>query len=68
MSPDQTYFDPMTDKRIDGQDALRRYIAPFTGKIKIERIEMIDPKVRHPDLAGLFLVVDEIRMSRKIFA
>jgi len=46
MAPDETYFDPMTDKRIDGQDALRRYIAPFTGKIKIERIEMIDPKVQ----------------------
>jgi len=54
MSPDETYFDPMTDKRIDGQDALRRYIAPFAGKIKIERIEMIDPKVQQSgDIAVL---------------
>src|SRR5262245_24335924 len=54
MSPDETYFDPSVDKRIDGQAALKQYIAPFTGKIKIERMEMIDPKVqRNGDLAVL---------------
>jgi len=54
MSPDQTYFDPMTEKRIDGQGALKKYIAPFTGKISIERLEMVDPKVqRVGDLAVL---------------
>ena len=54
MAPDQTYFDPMIDKRIDGLDALKKYIAPFTGKISIERVEMIDPKVqRIGDLAVL---------------
>jgi ketosteroid isomerase-like protein len=54
MGPEQTYFDPMTDKRIDGQEALKRYIAPFTGKISIERVEMINPKVqRVGDLAVL---------------
>jgi uncharacterized protein (TIGR02246 family) len=60
MSPDQTYFDPMTDKRIDGQTALRQYIAPFTGKIRIERMEMIDPKVQqNGDIAVLtFNLVD----------
>ena len=60
MAFDQTYFDPMTDKRIDGQDALKKYIAPFAGKIKIERVEMIDPKVqRSGDLAVLtFNLVD----------
>ena len=42
MASDQTYFDPMTEKRIDGQAALKQYIAPFAGKIKIERVEMID--------------------------
>lgn len=46
MAAEQTYFDPMTDKRIDGQEALKKYIAPFTGKISIERVEMIDPKVQ----------------------
>ena len=50
----------MTAKRIDGQEALKRYIAPFTGKIKIEKVEMIDPKVqRSGDLAVLtFNLVD----------
>lgn len=54
MAADQTYFDPTTDKRIDGREALKKYIAPFTGKISIERVEMIDPKVqRVGDLAVL---------------
>jgi hypothetical protein len=44
MAPDLTYFDPMTAKRIDRQDALRRHFAPFWGKIKIEKAEMIEPK------------------------
>src|SRR5216117_2953682 len=60
MSPGETYFDPMTDKRIDGQMALKQYIAPFTGKIKIERVDMIDPKVQQSgDVAVLtFNLVD----------
>ena len=54
MAPDQTYFDPTTAKRIDGQDALKLLFAPFAGKIKIEKVEMIDPKVqRSGDLAVL---------------
>jgi ketosteroid isomerase-like protein len=54
MATDQTYFDPITTKRIDGQQALKQFIAPFAGKIKIERVEMIDPKVqRRGDLAVL---------------
>ena len=53
MASDLTYFDPMTAKRIDGQDALKKHIAPFTGKIKIEKVEIIDPKVqRSGDLAS----------------
>jgi uncharacterized protein (TIGR02246 family) len=54
MATDQTYFDPLTAQRIDGQDALRRHIEPFTGKIKIDKIDMINPKVqRLGDLAVL---------------
>jgi len=50
----------MTEKRIDGQADLKQYIAPFTGKIKIERVEMVDPKVqRSGDMAVLtFNLVD----------
>src|SRR5215831_7217144 len=60
MASDQTYFDPLTEKRIDGQAALKQYIAPFTGKIKIERVQMIDPKVQqNGDIAVLtFNLVD----------
>ena len=60
MGPDETYFDPMTEKRIDGQSALKQYIAPFNGKIKIERVEMIDPRVQQSgDVAVLsFNLVD----------
>src|SRR6266513_1108026 len=46
MASGQTYFDPMTEKRLDGQSDLKQYMAPFTGKIRIERLEMIDPKVQ----------------------
>ena len=60
MASEETYFDPMTEKRIDGLADLKRYIAPFTGKIKIERVEMIDPKVqRSGDMAVLtFNLID----------
>ena len=60
MASDQTYFDPMTEKRIDGQEHLKQHIAPFTGKIKIERVEMIDPKVQQSgDIAVLtFNLID----------
>lgn len=60
MASDLTYFDPMTAKRIDGQDALKKHIAPFSGKIKIEKVEIVDPKVqRSGDLAVLtFNLVD----------
>ena len=60
MAPDLTYFDPITATRIDGRDALEQHFAPFTGKIKVEQYEMIDPKVQHSgDLAVLtFIIVD----------
>jgi uncharacterized protein (TIGR02246 family) len=54
MASDQTYFDHMTERRIDGQPDLKRYMAPFTGKIKIERIEMINPRIQQSgDIAVL---------------
>jgi uncharacterized protein (TIGR02246 family) len=46
MAPEETYFDPTQEKRVDGLDALKAVILPFTGKIKIDRYEMIDPKVQ----------------------
>lgn len=55
-----TYFDPMIESRIDGLAAMRDYLLPFTGKFRIERFEMVNPKVqRHGDAAVLsFNLVD----------
>jgi uncharacterized protein (TIGR02246 family) len=54
MAAEETYFDPAIGQRIDGRDAMKTYMAPLIGKISIERIEMIDPKVqRVGDLAVL---------------
>ena len=51
---DTTYFDPTLAKRVDGVEALHALIDPFKGKIRIERAEMIDPKVQQQgDLAVL---------------
>jgi ketosteroid isomerase-like protein len=47
MAPDATYFDPTLAKRIAGLDALHALIDPFAGKLRIDRAEMIDPRVQH---------------------
>ncbi len=53
-APEVTYFDPMTEKRINGLEAMRTYLSPFAGKIEIDRYEMIGPKLqRHNDVAVL---------------
>jgi len=46
MAAGETYFDPTTEKRVDGIEPLMAHIAPFDGKIAIEHYEMIDPKVQ----------------------
>jgi ketosteroid isomerase-like protein len=54
MASDVTYFDPTTEKRVDGIDALKALIAPFRGKIKIDRAEILNPRVqRQGDMAVL---------------
>jgi RNA polymerase sigma factor (sigma-70 family) len=60
IAADETYFDPTTDRRIDGLDAVKAHFAPFDGKIHIDRYEMIAPKVqREGNLAVLtFNLVD----------
>ncbi len=46
-APEVTYFDPVTDKRIDGLEAMRKYYAPLIGKIKVDRYEMLNLNVQH---------------------
>src|SRR5882672_10662599 len=45
-APDITYFDPARAKRANGIQAMKEYLAPFTGKIKVDRFEMTDAKVQ----------------------
>ncbi len=42
-----TYFDPALAKRADGLEAMRKYYAPLTGKIHVDRYDMVDPKVQY---------------------
>jgi hypothetical protein len=56
-APEVTYFDPYTESRVDGLDAMQVRLAPMR-KIKPRltdpRYEMIDPKVQcHGDMARL---------------
>ncbi|MGH9199797.1 MAG: YybH family protein [Vicinamibacterales bacterium] len=46
MDSDVTYFDPVQEQRVDGLPAMKRLLEPFTGKISIDRYEMINPKVQ----------------------
>jgi ketosteroid isomerase-like protein len=57
QAPEVTYFDPFTERRVDGQDALQVRLAPVKN-LKLPftdpRYEMISPKVqRHGDMALL---------------
>lgn len=47
MASEITYFDPTQEKRVDGRDALKKMLEPLTGKIKVARFDMIDPRVQH---------------------
>jgi hypothetical protein len=60
MAAGETYFDPTTEKRVDGIEPLMAHIAPFDGKIAIEHYEMIDPKVqRDGSIAVLTFNLDD---------
>lgn len=45
-APDVVYFDPFLERRLDGLEALTRYYETLRGKIRIDRDELIDPKVQ----------------------
>ena len=54
MAPEVTYFDPNQGKRVDGLQAMRDLLVPLTGKIKVDRYDMVNPTVqRHGDAAVL---------------
>jgi ketosteroid isomerase-like protein len=49
-----TYFDPSTERRVDGIEAMRKLFAPITGLVKLSRYEILNPDVyRRGELAVL---------------
>ncbi len=46
---DVTYFDPSLAHRMDGLEKLRSYYEPATGKIAVDRYEMVNPMVTATD-------------------
>src|SRR5512133_1852461 len=42
--PDVVYFDPFTERRLDGIEALRTLYDNFRGKIQIDSYDILNPK------------------------
>lgn len=54
MADDVTYFDPSQERRVDGLRAMTDLLVPFTGKIRVDRYDMVSPMVQqHGDAAIL---------------
>jgi uncharacterized protein (TIGR02246 family) len=62
-APEVTYFSPSEDRRVDGLPAMTALLTPIRGKIRIDRYEVLNPKVqRHGDVAVLtYQVVNYLR-------
>ena len=45
-APDETYFDPTVERRVDGADKVKALLLPLRGKLAIDRYEMRDPLVQ----------------------
>jgi ketosteroid isomerase-like protein len=54
MAPEVTYFDPVQERRVDGLPAMTAMLLSWTGKIKVDRYDMVRPAVQqHGDAALL---------------
>lgn len=54
MAPEVTYFDPVQERRVDGLRAITALLESWTGKIRVDRYDMVDPMVQqHGDAALL---------------
>ena len=54
MAPEVTYFDPVQEQRLDGLGAVTALLEAWTGKIKVDRYDMVRPTVQqHGDMALL---------------
>ena len=45
-APDVVYFDPFQERRLDGLDALTALYESLRGAIRIDRYDLIEPKVQ----------------------
>jgi ketosteroid isomerase-like protein len=53
MAPEVTYFDPFQEQRVDGLRAITDLLESFTGKIKVDRYDMVSPIVQQHGGAAL---------------
>jgi ketosteroid isomerase-like protein len=54
MASEVTYFDPSQERRVDGLRAMKDLLVSWTGKIKVDRYDMVSPIVQqHGDAAIL---------------
>lgn len=45
-APEVVYFDPFLERRLDGLEALTHYYDAIRGQIRIDRDEILNPKVQ----------------------
>ena len=54
MADELTYFDPFQEKRLDGLERMKAFVARLAGTVKVSRFDMQNPKVQfHSDVAVL---------------
>jgi ketosteroid isomerase-like protein len=54
MAAEVTYFDPVQERRLDGLLAVTAMLESWTGKIRVDRYDMVSPMVQqHTDAAVL---------------
>ena len=44
--PDVSYFDPFTDRRLDGIESLRALYHQIRGQVRLDRFEFLEPRVQ----------------------
>jgi ketosteroid isomerase-like protein len=53
MAPEVTYFDPVQDRRVDGLAAMTTMLESWTGKIQVDRYDLVNPLVQQHGGAAL---------------
>jgi ketosteroid isomerase-like protein len=54
FADDVSYFDPLQERRVDGAAAMQALFAPITGRIRVDRYDLLHPAVQqHGEVAVL---------------